>query len=332
MTLNNKINYYSHKKPNNLVERLKLLRKLKKKLKNKKYDYLQISNLELLLLVPYLSKKTKVIFDMHEDFEGTLYDKQSLPSIFRKLLPSVYKKYINHLINSEKLTITYVTTPLIKEKFPQENVYIIENLAPLMDKSNQLIESEKQMKLKDTNKFNIIFTGLMTEKRGLLNVIKSISLLKDVNLYLVGISSQEFKKQMKEKVEDYNLSGDIIFIESLPYNEMIQLMEQMDAGIIPYLTNKNHIVTRPNKIFEYMAASIPVLSSDFPLYREIVNQGCGLTFIPEEVESIVSAIEKLKSLDHKEMGKEGKKLYLEKYNWGEEEKRIFHIIKQHGGK
>lgn len=326
--LNQNVNFKIHKSPYGLKERFKLIRNFKKIFKNQEYEYIQIENLELLLAVPYLKKQGKVVFDMHEDFESTILDKNSLSKIIRRPLSFLYRKYINYLINNKSLSKVFVTTPLIKEKFPQENVYIIENYAPLMDGAhNKLSEPILLHEIKSNANFKLIFTGLMTEQRGILEVIQSLVQFDDVDLYLLGIISNDFKEKVINEIDSLNLDKRVHLIDSLPYSDMIELMKLMDAGVIPYLTYKNHVVTRPNKLFEYMASKLPVLCSNFPLYEEVVNQGCGLTFTPENVESISSSIKELRSMDFVKMGNKGYQLYLGKYNWEVEAKRLQEILK-----
>jgi glycosyltransferase involved in cell wall biosynthesis len=78
-------------------------------------------------------------------------------------------------------------------------------------------------------------------------------------------------------------------------------------------------------MFEYMAAGIPVIASDFPLWREIVlgNQ-CGLCLDPMDPATIAKAIDYL--LQHpneaRQMGENGRRAVLERYNWSVEEVKL----------
>ena len=78
-------------------------------------------------------------------------------------------------------------------------------------------------------------------------------------------------------------------------------------------------------MFEYMAAGIPVIASDFPLWREIVlgNQ-CGLCVDPMDPIAIANAIDYL--VQHpaaaRQMGENGRRAVLEHYNWSVEEAKL----------
>ena len=74
----------------------------------------------------------------------------------------------------------------------------------------------------------------------------------------------------------------------------------------------------PNKLFEYMAAELPIIASNFPLWEEIIEGNeCGLTVDPLNPKEIAEAIEYL--LEHPEerhrMGENGREAVSEKYNW-----------------
>jgi glycosyltransferase involved in cell wall biosynthesis len=74
----------------------------------------------------------------------------------------------------------------------------------------------------------------------------------------------------------------------------------------------------PQKIFEYMGAGLPVIASDFPLWRRILGDiGCGVFVNPLDPRGIAEAIEHI--LTHpreaEEMGRRGRAAVLEHYNW-----------------
>jgi glycosyltransferase involved in cell wall biosynthesis len=79
-------------------------------------------------------------------------------------------------------------------------------------------------------------------------------------------------------------------------------------------------------MFEYMAAGIPVIASDFPLWRHIVEEAdCGLLVDPLDPVAIAAAIDRLVSDPQlaRRMGENGRRAVLERYNWGVEEQKLF---------
>jgi glycosyltransferase involved in cell wall biosynthesis len=74
----------------------------------------------------------------------------------------------------------------------------------------------------------------------------------------------------------------------------------------------------PQKIFEYMGSGLPVIASDFPLWRRMLGGiGCAIFVDPMNPRAISKAIEYV--LTHpqeaEEMGRRGQSIVLEKYTW-----------------
>jgi glycosyltransferase involved in cell wall biosynthesis len=88
---------------------------------------------------------------------------------------------------------------------------------------------------------------------------------------------------------------------------------------------RTYLDSLPVKMFEYMAAGIPVIASDFPLWREIVvGHKCGICVDPMDPRAIACAIDYLVAHPDvaREMGENGRRAARERYNWGHEEKRL----------
>ncbi|MEM1217089.1 MAG: glycosyltransferase, partial [Bacteroidota bacterium] len=85
------------------------------------------------------------------------------------------------------------------------------------------------------------------------------------------------------------------------------------------------------KIFEYMAAGLPVIATNFPLWQTIIEQHeCGLTIPPDDPSALVAAIDHL--LDNPEqatqMGQNGRRAVEKHYNWEQEEQKLLALYTQ----
>lgn len=101
------------------------------------------------------------------------------------------------------------------------------------------------------------------------------------------------------------------------------MLARARAGLVLFQPRPNNVAGRPNKLFEYMSAGLPVIASDFPRWREIVDDaGCGVLVDPEDPQAISDALQWF--LDHpneaEAMGKRGHQAILMRYSWDAEAK------------
>jgi len=106
-----------------------------------------------------------------------------------------------------------------------------------------------------------------------------------------------------------------------------QILQNVRAGLVLYHPEPNQVESMPQKIFEYMAAGIPVIASDFPFWREIIGRGCGLFVNPLSPPEIARAVEYV--LTHpreaEEMGRCGQATVLERFNWDTEAEKLIQL-------
>ncbi|TDM32446.1 glycosyltransferase [Macrococcoides canis] len=313
-------------KPHSKIHRIIKLVKTIKEVKSS--DVFIVTNPELLLILPILRKKfpdSSIFFDMHEDFEESFQDKSKK---FGKIMAKIYLWILDYLIKHKILNFIFVTTPLINKKFAHyNNVEIIENYAPLMN-----LEFDKYKNPND-GMFEMLFHGSISQIRGIDILLQSLPELDNVRLHLVGNFNGNYKKIVYQRIRELNIENKVIIKDSMNYLELFEYMKKMHVGIISYLPYKNHLVTRPNKLFEYMAASLPIICSNFPLYREVVNERCGLTYNPESKEEFIKCVNTLRNNTelYNQFRLNGYKDYVKKFNWSIEENKLIKII-TNGGK
>ena len=118
------------------------------------------------------------------------------------------------------------------------------------------------------------------------------------------------------------------FIGKISRKEVNELYGKARAGIVIYQPAANHMEAQPIKMFEFMAAGLPVVASNFPLWKRIIegNQ-CGISVNPQNAAEVKKACETL--LQNPDLaqkyGKNGKKAVDQKYNWNVEEKSLLRL-------
>jgi glycosyltransferase involved in cell wall biosynthesis len=112
---------------------------------------------------------------------------------------------------------------------------------------------------------------------------------------------------------------------------LIQVFKRSKLGVVALLPTPNHLESLPIKMFEYMGAGLPVIASDFPLWKQIVEENeCGICVNPKDPNDILRGIKYLLENPQKadEMGKKGREIVLAKYNWNAEAFKLVQLYHQ----
>lgn len=294
-----------------------------------KADIYHFHDPELLPWMVKLKRKigAKVIYDVHEDYPNDILSKLWIPRFSRATIANYFNQYEKK--QAKGLSFVIVAWPKIKEKFKKagvDNVKIINNY-PILDYFGQIankIDIDPEQK-----EIKLIYVGGLTSIRGIKEIIKSLGFIKNkkAKLIIVGKFQEE---RLKEKLKTMTEWQKVIFKGWLSQKEAYKEMQSANIGLICFLPAPNHMYSIPNKLFEYMAAGIPVVASDFYLLRKVVEgNDCGICVNPQNPKEIAKAINYL--IEHpeeaKKMGENGRDVVLNKYNWQCESKRLLDIYK-----
>ena len=269
-----------------------------------------------------LLTKGKVIYDVHEDYPKAILSKYWLSSIIRKPVSSIFNLVEKTI--SQRLDCVITATDDIAQRFKQDKTVAIKNY-PLV------ATIEPKSKHDDSENPTVIYAGGLAEERGISEIVQAMEYLdssKNIKLVLYGrFSPDSYEKEVKK------LKG----FEKVEYRGWIEpeelwlKMSATTAGVVCLRPVERYIVGMPVKLFEYMAAGLPVVASNFPLWKEIVEgNNCGLTVNPLDPREIADAVEYL--LEHPEeaeaMGRNGRKAVMEKYNWENESKKLLDLYEE----
>ncbi|NVO66029.1 glycosyltransferase family 4 protein [Methanofollis tationis] len=283
------------------------------------------------LFLRFLCRK-KIIYDVHEHWPSQISSRYG--GLRKKIITNIVEK-IEH---KSRAYVSYfiVAPPNLKDRFSKDNIknnvdilYVCPELG-IFSHINDAIVRE----FIDRN--TIVYEGNIDIKyRGLDVFVKSLPILAkhypDLLYLIVGrmlISSAEMES-LNQYLAEYEVCDHFTYTDWVEYPDVPSYLSASKLGVILLQpVSYNNIIGTPNKLFDYMAAGIPVVASDFPNIRSIVEDAqCGILVDPTDPQNIADSIAYL--LNNPEiaisMGKNGRKAIESKYNWENMEQRLYRI-------
>lgn len=272
-----------------------------------------------LIPIGMLLKRNKetVIFDAHEDVTLQLLNKLYLSRVSGWLLSKSYNLFEKSTLS--RFDAIVAATPVISGKFSAFCKRFVDiNNFPLLAEFNQ-----DGNNLANKTK-NVCYIGGYTAVRGVSEIVQAMSLTENGIRLLMG--GRFFDKHFEQEVKSlsgWQMVNDRGFLDRVAIRN---LLSESFAGLVTLHPIPNYLESLPVKMFEYMAAGIPVIASDFPYWREIIESNkCGICVNPLKPSEIAEAINFLAMNPETAqiMGQNGRKAVEEKYNWQVEEKKLF---------
>lgn len=260
------------------------------------------------LLVKLLGRT--VIYDAHEDLAKQVLSKYWIPKWLR--FPLSYLSRGLELLAGWQLDRIVAATPAIRRQYPQHKTVLVQNY-PLLD---ELRSTSAQ--IHSLREHRVAFVGVVTQIRGAIEMVQAMAPVgaeTGAKLVIAGdIAPASFAETLRREPGWQH-------IECLGWRNRQELREVLAtcrAGLVLFHPEPNHVEAQPNKLFEYMAAGLPVVASDFPGWREIVEgEGCGLLVDPFDVKDIARSISWI--LEHPDdaerMGANGRRAVETRFNW-----------------
>jgi glycosyltransferase involved in cell wall biosynthesis len=259
--------------------------------------------------------RKRVIYDIHEDLPRTVLYKDYIPEWLRVPLMRVTELVEN--AGARAMSGLVAATPTIANRFRRinRNTVTVNNFPLLTELAPAAGKKWSQRSL------SVAYIGGIAEGRGILELLSAMSQLpeSDAKLELAGWYSNPALERALVHTPEWRR---VRWRGLLGRAGIAELLGSVRAGLVTFHPEPNCLAALPTKLFEYMAAGIPVIVSDFPLWRSIVEAaGCGLLVDPRNPCSVADAISYLLTHDAESeaMGRRGRAAVEQRYNWGVEE-------------
>ena len=280
-------------------------------------DVYQLHDPELLLSALFFRKKENiVIFDFHEDYPLQVLNRDYLNKSLKRLI-SFGLKTLQFFI-AKRLDGVITATSTIGAKFTQQKIktQVIRNLP-----KSDFFET-KYVKSKDRENA-IVHVGTLTKDRGIEELIDSMPLMKtEARLKLCGLFSDgQFHEYLKSKPG----WAYVDYLGFLDRESVAYIVSNSKAGMVTLYPMQNYMEAIPIKLLEYMSLGTPVISSNFPMWAELVEKPkCGLFVNPLDPKAIATASDKI--LNDCELadslGQSGRMAVMDRLNWDVEKSKV----------
>ena len=257
----------------------------------------------------------RVIFDAHEDVPKQLLNKPYLNAWVRRALSWGFGAYESRACRQFDAIVA--ATPFIRDKFLGVNPRSVDvSNFPLLGELTTDIEWQDKSR-------QVCYVGGISAIRGIRELVAAMEEVRSgARLQLCGsFSEPDVEVEVKQRT-GWSAVDELGYLDRVAVREVLG---RCVAGLVTLHPLPNYLDSQPIKMFEYMSAGIPVIASDFPLWREIVvgNQ-CGLCVDPMNPSEIARAIDLL--VDDPErarrMGEHGRTAIRDRYNWAVEERKL----------
>ncbi|MEN4054153.1 glycosyltransferase [Sulfurimonas sp. NWX79] len=265
----------------------------------------------------------KVIFDIHENIAMQIRDKEYINYFLRNFISFVYRIY------EKKSLLKFDILILAEDSYLKYYSELSNSVVTILNMPD--IKPLEKFYITNREKNELFYIGGISNNRGLDVTIEAIKILKDIfpDIYMHYIGPYDTKLVNSYDIE--NIKNNIMFYGSMPLFDGLKLSRNAKVGLSILKPIDNYTKSYSTKVFEYMALGLPVVTSNFKLYKDIIEKyNCGICVDPMNPIEIADAIGYIIThpKEAQKMGQNGRNAVVEKYNWAIEEKKLFEVYEE----
>lgn len=261
-----------------------------------------------------LFKRKILVYDSHE-----LWSDVTILGFWR-ILRFPFRVLERLLILKVKyiITVNQSLASFLKKKYHKPTL-VCYNYPVLKSSSKKILKSKKLL-----NKKTLIYMGTFRRGRGLEKIIEAARLL-DQNFQILFVGYGKEKTILENKIKKDGLSKKVLILEPVPPAKMIEFIKKAYLGLcLIENVSLSYYYSSPNKLFQYIAAEVPILASDFPEYKKIIlkNQ-IGEVVDPSSPKEIAQKIIEMTDLRNQRRYRQNLVgLAQKKFNWVSEAQKL----------
>lgn len=209
----------------------------------------------------------RAVYDAHEDYVAYFRGHPRLPLPLRIGLASAMRPL--EALAARLLDFVVVATPAIGRRFPEAKRRLVQNYpdVPPLEEPHQLTPERR-----------IAYLGELNEERGARELLDALALLQDRGETTLAFAGRIRPESLREELEQHPAWHRVEDHGWVSAEQTREVLASCRVGVVPFKPLPNHVESQPRKLFEYMAAGLPVVASDFPLWRTFLDEtGAGTT-------------------------------------------------------
>jgi glycosyltransferase involved in cell wall biosynthesis len=183
------------------------------------------------------------------------------------------------------------------------------------------------------DRLRLVYLGLMEIPRGVGDLLRAVRQLVDagtrVHVSLIGDGRD--LALFHTLAQELRLARDTVeFLGRVPYEQALTIVAQAHVGIVPHHADDAWNTTIPNKLFDYMAAGLAVITSDaVPAARIVHATQAGVVFRSKDAADLARAIGELRHAPLREQcAAAGRRAILERYSWERDVERLLQTVQR----
>lgn len=257
----------------------------------------------------------RVVFDAHEDVPKQILGKHYLHLWVRRIFSWGFAHFERYVC--KRLDGVVTATPYIRDKFLLINPRSIDiNNFPIVGELENAVPWDEKAD-------EVCYVGNIAQIRGVKELVLAMEYLQtSARLNLVGGFAEAHVEVEVRAYPGWRKVNALGVQDRLVVRDVLG---RSVAGLVTLHPASNYLDALPIKMFEYMSAGIPVIASDFYIWRTIIQEAkCGLCVNPMDPVEIAFAIDYLVTHpdEAQRMGENGRQAVLSRYNWAVEEAKL----------